>query len=116
MGIRLYPPTNFKLQKNKLYVICGTSKLLSEEVINFINVGVQTTFTYYIILYEKKLFFDTQIKRVVVNKRVEYDIWSEIYSIKIDYPRSKTLYFKKLDSLNLAVSSGIILYEIFKNI
>ncbi|MFC1504016.1 DUF4390 domain-containing protein [Spirochaetota bacterium] len=99
LEIRLYPPKSFRIEDNKVYLACQTSKLFTEEVVNFINVGVTTTFTYYIVLYRKKAFIDPIIKEIIINKRVEYDIWSEIYQIEVNYPKKRKLYYRELDKL-----------------
>ncbi|HBE03991.1 MAG TPA: hypothetical protein DC049_16170 [Spirochaetia bacterium] len=103
--IRLYPPHAFSGQNGNLLICCTTKRIVNDEVIKFINVGVTTTFSYYIILYEKNFLLDQEIRRMTIHKRVEFDIWSEMYRMESDYPEKTVFYYRNFSDIGNQLSS-----------
>jgi len=94
--IRLIPPNNYTIKNKYIIINMKTKNFVDKELLNTINSDVTTTFSYYIILYKEKLLFDEEVKSIIIHKRINYDIWSEVYSVTLDYPNKRTIYSKNL--------------------
>ncbi len=81
--IRLKSPERVYLKKNRICVdLETTDNILSDEIIEYLTYGIPVYFNYFIYFYEKKSFFDKILVKVVIRKKVEYDIWSKTYFIR----------------------------------
>jgi len=98
--IRLQSPNRVSTQGGKLRVdVLAGPNLIEGEIRAYLNYGIVLTFTYFIEIYEKRLFIDQRLAQVTITKRLSYDLWSEQYLLETSTPGLRQAVYKDLVSL-----------------
>ncbi|MCD6297197.1 MAG: DUF4390 domain-containing protein [Deltaproteobacteria bacterium] len=77
---------------------CNVTGCFTEEMKKAIDNGIDTTFTFYIELYEiRDLWWDRQIADLSVSHHIKYDNLKKVYAVTLSEKENKVFYVEDFD-------------------
>lgn len=96
--------------RDYLLLYFKVNNCFTKDILNAINNGIPTTFTFYIKLYEERRFLpDRTLVKKEIRHTIHYDNIKKAYEIKLDEDGNKSIWVNDLDEAKRLMSSIVAL-------